>query len=154
MSDNSFKFYIQKCDDNYQPIDNTIKDLEADFEGLKYLRCEGIETIGAAKNIYEEKYSDSDTIRSYVPKEITNESTVITLSLVFIGENRHNIRDTFNEYIRSGYSKYWDTARNKWFIFYIKDELPIGESMWIGSEPYLRCDYKLQNIYGKTFNVK
>lgn len=154
MSDNTFKFYMQKCDDNYQPIEGTEKDLESDFNGLKYLRCDGIETIGAVKNIYEEKYSDSDTLRSYVPNKITNEATVITLSLMFHGDNRYKVRDEFNEYIRNGYSKYWDTARNKWFIFYIKDELTLGESMWYGNNPYIRCDYKLQNIYGNTFDVK
>lgn len=154
MSDHGYKFYMQECDKDGVLVEGTLKDLEVDFESLKYLKIEGIEKIGAAKNIYEEKYSDSDKIRVYIPEVVQNESTTITLSLLFVGDNRFKVRDDFNEYIRHGLKKYWDTARGKWFIFYVKDELPIGESMWYGSTPYLKCDYKLCNLYGKTFELE
>ena len=154
MSEQGYKFYMQGCTKDGVLIEGTKKDLEEDFEQLKYLKIEGIEKIGAAKNIYEEKYCDSDTLRVYIPDVVTNEATTITLSLLFVGDKRFEVRDEFNEYIRNGLKKYWDTARNKWFIFYVKEELPIGESMWHGSVPYIKCDYKLNNIYGKTFNVE
>jgi hypothetical protein len=144
--------------------------LEDHFEGLKYSKCEGLDTIGAAKNIYEEKYADSDNIRVYMPVktdengntlkddkgntlfDIKNESTIIKLTLFFVGKNRINTRDTFNGYIRNGFHKYWDTARKKMFQFYVTKELPVGEEKWYGSTPYLKCEYTLNNVTGKAIS--
>lgn len=153
MSDHGYEFYMQSCTKDGVLINGTLKNLEVDFDGLRYAKCDGLEDIGAAKNIYEEVYSDANEIRVYVPDDIKNESTEIVLTLYFTGENRSIVRDSFNEYIRNGFHKYWDTARKRWFIFYVKDKLPIGESMWYGGTPYLKCEYKLKNIFGKTFAV-
>lgn len=163
MSESQYQFYMQACDidgnkmacppdytgEDKELIENAI-DLEEYFEGLHYLKCVGIDTIGKAKNIYTETYSDSERMRVYMPEDIKNEATTIVLTLAFFGKNRAYTRDRFNEYVRHGFHKYWDTARMKEFIFFIKDELPIGEEMWYGSMPYLKCDYKLQNVKGKT----
>lgn len=149
MSD--YKFYMQECYIHGVPTENAeIKDLEADFDGLLYVKCEGIDTIGKAKNIYEETYSDADRLRVFHPSEVMNEATTIVLTLLFAGENRASVRDLFNEYIRKGYHKYWDTARNKEFVFYVKDELSVAEEKWHGGKPYLKCEYKLRNVQGKT----
>ena len=150
MSDTEYKFYMQSCDINGNELEETPKDLEKDFVGLLYSKCVGLNTIGKVKNIYTETYSDADRLRVYMPTDVKNEETVVTLTLVFVGEKRNEVRDEFNEYIRNGFHKYWDTARYKEFVFFIKDELPIGEEMWYGSKPYLRCEYKLQNVKGKT----
>lgn len=166
MSDKKYNFYMQACDINGNPItppedypeeDKYLfeeNELETVFEGLRYVKCEGLNTIGKVKNIYTETYSDADRLRVFMPKEVKNEETVVTLTLVFVGEKRNEVRDRFNDYIRQGYHKYFDDARNKEFVFFIKDELPIGEEMWCGSTPYLKCNYKLQNIKGKTEDRK
>lgn len=166
MSDKKYNFYMQACDINGNPItppeDCPEEDkylfeeieLETEFEGLRYVKCTGLNTIGKVKNIYTETYGDADRLRVYMPKEVKNEETVVTLTLVFVGEERNEVRDRFNDYIRQGYHKYFDDARYKEFVFFIKDELPIGEEMWYGSTPYLKCDYKLQNIKGKTKDRK
>lgn len=153
MSDHGYEFYMQGCTADGVLIGGTLKNLEKDFEGLRYAKCEGLEDIGAAKNIYEEVYSDADQVRVYIPNEVKNEATEIILTLYFTGDSRSSVRDEFNEYIRNGYHRYWDTARNKWFVFYVKDKLNVGESMWHGSTPYIKCEYKLKNIFGKTFEV-
>lgn len=156
---NEHKFYMISCDKDGNTQGDAIS-LEDYFDGLKYSKCEGIDTIGAAKNIYEETYADSDNIRVYMPVitdesgntifDIKNEPTLIKLTLFFIGTNRITNRDTFNEYIRNGFHKYWDTARKKMFQFYVTKELPVGEEKWYGSTPYLKCEYTLNNIHGKT----
>lgn len=165
MSEKEYNFYMQACDidgnkitlpEGYQGEDKFLLEneieLEDYFKGLLYIKCVGLNSIGKVKNIYTETYSDADRLRVFMPKEVKNEETVVTLTLVFQGENRNEVRDSFNDYIRQGFHKYWDTARNKEFVFFIKDELPIGEEMWYGSTPYLQCDYKLQNVKGKTKN--
>lgn len=129
------------------------KDLEKDFAGLLYSKCVGLNKVGKPKNIYEETYSDADRVRVYIPEEITNENTEISLTLYFVGENRHSTLDAFKEYIRKGFTKYRDTARNKSFIFYVNKDIDVSDEMWYGSKPYISATFKLQNINGKTANV-
>lgn len=146
---------MAKCDKsgNFLQDENNeliVKNLMRDFEGLVYSKCEGLATIGTAKNIYEEKYADSEKLRVHIPKTILNEATTIKLTLFFVGEDRYSVRDDFNTYIRDGFHIYWDDARKRMFQFYVSKELPIGEEKWNGSTPYLKCEYTLNNIHGKT----
>ena len=126
------------------------KNLMVDFEGLVYSQCSGLETIGAAKNIYVEDYADSNKTRVYIGNPITNKPTTIKLVLFFTGEKRSKVRNDFNEFIRHGYTKYWDDARKRLLHFYVSKELPVGEEKWNGSLPYLKCEYQLENISGYT----
>ena len=172
MSDVNHKFYMRFCDinggyvtsppsaggDSVDDEDKYLKenkiDLEAYFVGLKYAKCEGLDTIGKPKNIYTETYCDAEKKRVYMPdnitKKITNEPTTITLTLYFVGENRERVMEKFNEYVRNGFHKYWDTARKKAFVFCIEDEISVSNELWYGSTPYIKCDYKLKNVSGKT----
>ena len=103
---------------------------------------------------YEENYSDADKARVYIPEQVQNEPTDIVLTLIFIGEDRRKVKDEFENYIRDGLHKYYDTARKKWFVFYVKDEINPTEEKWYGSTPYLKYEYKLRNIYGRTFDIE
>ena len=153
--ESTYKFYMVACDNKGMPIKGAqTMDLERDFDGLKYSSMEGIETIGAAKNIYSESYSDSDRLRVYVPDNLTHNPTTVTLTLYFVGENRYNVYDSFNAYLKgSKYHIYYDTARKKKLIFFVKDEISVKESQWYGSTPYIQVEYKLSNIFGRTFDV-
>lgn len=136
----------------YVKVEGTIKDLETDFGGLKYMKCEGLEDIGEAR-IYTETYADSDRARVYIPTELTNEPTTVKLTLIFVGDNRRSSFNSFNEYIRNGFHAYWDTARNKELIFYVKDQIKPSDDIYKGSTPYIQCTYTLTNVFGKTTNV-
>lgn len=143
---------MQKCRKDGMLI-GTEKNLEKDFEGLKYAKCVGLDALGKPQNVYSETYSESNGIRTYMPDEVTNASTTITLSLYFFGENRQATFDAFNEFIRNGYTKYWDDARNKGFVFIVDKEIKVKEENWYRGMPYLAVDYSLTNIQGKTTNV-
>ena len=149
----NYSFYMQAVDKNGNLISGTKKDLEKDFEGLRYLRCEGLNAIGKPR-VYTEKYADSDRLRSYVPSNITNDATTVKLSLCFMGQNRQKAYDNFNAYVRSGYHAYWDTARNKRFDFFLSDSIDVSDEMWYGSTPYFEATYTLQNLNGKTVDVE
>ena len=149
----NYKFYMQSIDRSGSLIEGTQKDLEADFSGLLYKKCEGLNTIGKPR-VYTEKYADSDRLRSYVPTNITNEATVVKLTLYFMGENRQSAYDSFNSYIREGHHAYWDTARNKRFDFFLSDAIDVSNEMWYGSTPYFEATYTLQNLNGKTVDVE
>ena len=143
---------MQKCRKDGTLI-GTKKNLEKDFEGLKYAKCVGLDALGKPQNTYSETYSESNGIRVYMPDEVTHASTKVTLSLYFFGENRRATYDAFNDFIRNGYTKYWDDARNKGFIFVVDQEIKVKEENWYKGMPYIAVDYSLTNIQGKTTNV-
>lgn len=150
---NPYKFYMQKIDKNGNAIEDKPKDLEKDFDGLRYTRCDGLDKIGTPKNIYTEDYSDADRLRVHIPENVTNSETEITLTLYFFGLDRRKVYNDFCEYIRQGFTRYWDDAREKYFDFYIAKDIDTANEQWYGNIPYLNAEFKLQNIYGKTFDV-
>ena len=156
ISPNStYKFYMQqvtKRDDAWELVPNTRKDLEVDFSALRYSKAEGINNIGKPR-VYTETYADSDRLRVYVPEVVTNEATKVTFTFYFFGDNRQTIFDEFNEYIRNGVHRYWDTARNKYFDFILADEVNISGEKWYGATPYFEVKYAVQNLNGRTFDV-
>ena len=154
---NKYKFYIQKCSKDGVLMPGTLKDLEKDFECLKYSKLDGITSYGAAKNIYTEKYSDSNTLRTYVPNNVTRVAIPLTLKLYFIGEQsiRQKSFDDFVSFIsNNGYNMYWDNARNKKIILMPPtDEIKPSEEKWYGSNPYIEVSIKFQAITGFAKNV-
>ena len=148
-----YKFYMQKCLKDGTPIEGTLKDLERDFDGLRYSQCVGLNTYGKAQNIHKETYAEKDGFLSFIPDVVTNASTTITLTLYFFGENRQASYDLFYEYIKDGYTRYWDDARNKSFVFIVEQEFKPKDDNWYKGKPYLSVDCKLTNIMGKTVDV-
>ena len=162
--ESTYKFYMVACDNKGNPIDGAqTMDLEKDFKvekngvvvgQLRYKECKGLNEIGAAR-VYTEEYSDSDRLRVYVPDNLTHKPTTVTLTLYFVGEDRYNVYDSFNAYLKgSKYHIYYDTARKKKLTFFVKDEISVKESQWYGSTPYIQVEYKLSNIFGRTFDVE
>lgn len=151
-----FKFYMQECDKDGNLTEGTLKDLERDFAGLRYSRCEGINIFGAAKNVYKETYSDADRIRAYVPEAVMREATEIKFTFYFFGDadTRQKSFEDFVAYISKGYHAYWDTARKRKFIFIPPSErIEPSDEMWYAGKPYFKVVVKLQNIYGNTSKV-
>lgn len=133
---------------------NNVINIEEYFDGLRYLKMEGIDDIGKPKNIYTEEYADSDRKRVYFPPDgnYTNDGTVITLTVIIIGDRgkRSSTFDEFVDYIRHGVHRYWDNARNKEFDFVVTDEIKVSEEKWHGSQPYIEVKIPLQNLNGIT----
>lgn len=153
MSKSKYNFYMQQCDKN-GVVSGKSYDLEKDFEGLRYLKCTGLDAVGKPKNIYTESYHESEEERVYMPSEekITREPIDVVLSLLFVGEGRIDTILRFNNFIKGGFRKYWDTARNKSIVFYIDDAITIKEETFKGSNPYIQIDYKLKCIKGYADN--
>lgn len=165
-----YKFYIQEVSDTGVLI-GECKSLEEDFYAveidttqypnveiprpdlgcIKYSAIVGIDNLGAVKNIYTETYADANRVRVSMPEKVQRESTQITLVLYFFGEKRAEVFKSFCDYISNGYHRYWDTARSKYFDFYISEELTPSDELWYGSTPYFKVDVKMNNIFGQTF---
>lgn len=146
------KFYMQEVDKNGSAIDGTLRDLEADFEGLRYCKAEGLLDIGKPR-IYTETYADSNKVRTYIPDELTNEATTVTLTLYFVGDNALDTLTAFNEYLRHGYHEFWDTQRMLKFTFYVGSDIKISEEQYKSGTIYYEVKYTLNNIYGKTYKI-
>lgn len=155
MSD--VKFYMQKCSKQGVLVDGTLKNLETDFDGLRYMEAKGISKVGKVKNVYTESYSDSNTLRTWHPsendEETTHEATTIQLKLLFYGDNRRASYEAFNDYIMDGYHVYYDSLRGKKFTFMVVDAIEPSDDILKGGVPYIICTWTLQNLKGKTENV-
>lgn len=148
MSDHGYKFYMQQVTKDGVAIGNA-KSLEDDFDGMRYAKCEGINDYGKV-NVYTETYADSDTLRTYIPNNFTNDATKITFTFYFIGGNRQSTYHSFVDFVQGQYIKYWDTARNRTFTFVVVDEIKPANELWHGSTPYLELKLSVQNLRGKT----
>ena len=146
-----YEFFMQEVDNKGNLLGNEIN-LEKAFDGLKYSAIVGIDNLGAVKNIYTETYADANRVRVSMPEKVQRESTQITLVLYFVGEKRAEVFKSFCDYICNGRHRYWDTARNKYFDFYISEELTPSDELWYGSTPYFKVDVKMNNIFGQTFD--
>lgn len=152
MATSKYKFYMAECDANWMIKDDTKKDLERDFEGLRYQEAKGLNLTGKPR-LYTETYADADKVRVYIPENKTYEPTTITFSFVFLGENRYKTYDEFVTWVSGKKMAYWDDARKKRAFFYVADSIQPAEEMWYGSTPYLRLELKVTNVYGRTFDV-
>lgn len=151
MATSKYKFYMAECDAEWKVKDSTTKDLEVDFEGLRYQEAKGLNLTGKPR-LYTETYADADRVRVYIPENVTYEPTTITFRFVFFGDNRYATYDSFVAWVSGKRMVYHDDARNKWAYFYVADSVQPAEEMWYGSTPYLRLELKVSNVYGRTFD--
>lgn len=136
-------FYMKK------EADETWINIESTYTGLRYKECKGLEDKGKPKNIYTESYADSDTLRVYMPDVVLRESTTITFSFVFVGEDRKSVYEQFFTDVSNGKLYYYDTARKKKAYMILKEAITITEDVYKGSTPYMIADFKFTNLWGE-----
>lgn len=145
-----YTHYMQRTD----VVGYNIIDIEEQFDGLLYMRAEGMNDIGKSKNVYTEGYADSDRLRVHLPPDgnYTNEATKITMHFLIVGDaaQRQATIRAFENYVREGIHRYWDDARNLEFDFIVQDEIKVSDEKWHGSTPYVEIQVPMQNLNGKT----
>lgn len=141
---------MKRVDINGQPT----YDIEEHFNGLLYMKTDGMNDVGKSKNIYTEEYADSDRIRVHLPNDgnYANEATKITMHFLIVGpsELRQSTLRSFEDYVRVGIHRYWDDARNLEFDFIVQDEIKVSDERWHGSQPYVEIQVTMQNLNGST----
>ena len=145
---------MQRIDvDGYNYI-NIEDSSEGGWDGLLYMRADGMNDIGKSKNIYTEGYADDDRLRVYLPSDgnYANDATKITMHFLIVGnaEQRQSTLKSFSDYIRVGIHRYWDDARNLEFDFIVQDEIKVSDERWHGSQPYVEIQVPMQNLNGST----
>lgn len=145
-----YTHYMKRVDIENQPT----YDIEEQFNGLLYMKADGMNDIGKSKNVYTETYADSDRLRVHLPNDgiYTNEATKITMHFLVVGnaETRLSTIASFYEYVRVGVHRYWDDARNLEFDFVVQDEIKVSDERWHGSSPYVEIQVPMQNLNGRT----
>lgn len=139
-----YKFYMKQDTEDAQ-----LYDLESDFKGLKYMKCQGLEEKGKPKNKYKEEYADSHELRVYEPNAVCLEPTTITFTFLFVGNDRQSVYDTFYNYVKKGKFYYHDNVRKKQAYITLLDAVKPSDDMYKGSTPYIQADFKFQNLWGE-----
>ena len=132
------KFYMKReGDTNYI-------ELESYFNGMKYMKCVGLEDLGKPKNIYTETYADASALRVFNPETITREATKITFTFLFLGDKdtRHNLYDMFNRFIENKKIYYYYHHQHQIVII-----MSPKEDIFKGGGNMV-VDYTFQNIRG------
>lgn len=135
-----YKFYMR------QYPDGTDKDLEAEFVGLHYSSCDGLENKGEVKNIYTETFADSSEINVYVPDEICEDSVEVTFTFAFDGDDRRKVFDDFYSFVRNGVIEYHDNARNKKAWLLLDGGVEPSDDILKGSHVYILADFKFKTV--------
>ena len=147
--DLDYHIYIQKVDTvGVQPVYDLERHFRTATSELKYRKCEGLNKKGKKKSVYTESYADSDKLRIWEDTDLTREATTITLDLLFVGEDKQRMYDTFYEYIKQGNFLYTDDVRYKLAYITLIDALEPSEEKFMGSTPYYEAQFKFQNLWG------
>lgn len=139
-----YKFYMKR-----DGLDSEYVDLESFFDGMRYMSSEGLNDKGKVKNIYTETYSDSDTLRVYMPNVIAREATTITLRFAFFGENSQQILDSFYNFVKGNKIYYYDTAREKEAYIFLQEAVKVSKDYRKDGKKYIVVEFKFQNINGE-----
>lgn len=151
-----YNFYMQKADINGQPS-GSVKNIQEDFPGLKYILCDGLSDIGEVKNIYTEEYAESDGLRVYHPSDrgftVAHAATDVELVVAFTGDDRRDVYESFVSFIESGRTLYWDNARNRQVLLLFNASSEPEEDTLKGGDKYIKVSFKFKNVWGISRKV-
>lgn len=159
-----YKFYIRKpaCavwDDNakdyIEEAESAMLDVEEHF-GCKYVRMEGLDEFGKAKNLYTESYAETEMLRINVPKNVLYENTEVSLTLLFLAssENRLDVSDNerkFFEFVSGRPVEWYDTFRHRMAALLLVNKPEVVGEILYGNGRYRQIKYTFKNIFGRSF---
>lgn len=148
MADVNYKFYIQRDSTSLEPEEPV--SIEDSFPGCKYLKFEGISLRGKPKNITIEEYPEAEEPRVYIPDKIVYETSELTLTLYFSGDDYRATYDNFTDFISGRKLTYWDTCRNRKVRLLFNNAPKITNDIVKGGKHYMEVDFKFTNLKGTS----
>lgn len=140
-----YNCYMQRIDKPNQPVYN----IETHFPGLHYKEFKGLENFGKIKSVYTEAFAETDALQVYVHPTPVRDAIMLTLTLVFFGDDYRKVYHDFVDYISKGKISYWDDIRNRKVDFVLIDAIEPSEDNLKGTK-YLQASFKLQGLSGQT----
>lgn len=143
-----YKFYMQRDSTSLEPEDAV--SIEEYFSGCRYLKFEGLSANGKPKNITIEEYPESEEPRVYIPKTIVHDTSDVTLTLYFVGDNRRDVFDSFVNFITGYKITYWDTCRKRKVRLLFTNAVKITDDIVKGGKHYMIAEFKFTNLKGTS----
>lgn len=127
-------------------------DLEAEFSGLRYKECTGLNAYGEPKNVYSEDYAETSKAEVFVGGAPSYKQTSIKLTLVFL-ENDSKDDKAYHDFLAfvSGCKvAFRDTARKRKVLMYLTGATE-PKSDTLKGQNYKEVTFTFTNVYGCTF---
>lgn len=143
-----FKFYMMR----YGETGASWKDLEAEFPGLRYKECTGLNAYGEPKNVYSEDFAETSKADVYVAGSPAYKQTTIKLTLVFLenDEKDDSAYHGFLEFVSGCKIAYRDTARKRKVLMYLTGSTE-PKSDTLKGQNYKEVTFTFTNVYGCSF---
>lgn len=143
-----YMFYMMR----YGKPNAVWKDLEAEFPGLKYKECSGLNAYGEPTNVYSEDFAETSKTEVYVASVPAHKQTTIKLTLIFL---ENDMKDDvayhgFMAFISGCKIAYRDTARKRKVLMYLSDATE-PKSDAISGQKYKEVTFTFRNVYGRSF---
>lgn len=162
------KFYLQRylrdATGAYKE-DGAQRSLEDDFGYIRYKSMTGINSIGKQKGVYSESYPESDAVRVWVNENPSMEQIEHTLTVYSFGsapsspssddipslvKAMEDSIHTLYVFLCGALILWGDEYRQRKALLYVSDAIsPTTDN--IKDIPYLQCDIKFKNVFGRTF---
>lgn len=143
-----YKFYMIR----YGEGNASWKDLEADFPGLRYKECTGLNAYGELSSVYSEDFAETSKADVYVAGTPAHKQTTIKLTLVFLendAKDDKSYRD-FMAFITGSKIAYRDTARKRKVLMYLTGATePKSDTLY--GQKYKEVTFTFKNVYGHSF---
>lgn len=143
-----YKFYMIR----YGEGNASWKDLEADFPGLRYKECTGLNAYGELSSVYSEDFAETSKADVYVAGTPAHKQTTIKLTLVFLENDAKDdkaYRD-FMAFITGSKISYRDTARKRKVLMYLAGATE-PKSDTLKGQNYKEVTFTFKNVYGHSF---
>lgn len=162
------KFHIQRYTKAVNGLfvkDGTVASLEDDFGYVRYKSMTGLNSRGKQKGVYAETYAEADSARVWFFDKPMREQTSSTLTVCCFGSDPSASTDKSETELAVAASVAWnglvdwmenrlllwtDDYRQRKALFYLAEAITPTSDV-IKNVPYLQCDIKLTNVFGKTF---
>lgn len=162
------KFHIQRyvrTDEGLFVKDGDVRSLEDDFGHVRYKSMTGLNSRGKQKGVYAETYAEAGSARVWFAGSARNEQTSSTLTVCVFGDDPESVSDKSAAELSLSASNGWngmvdwmenalllwsDDYRRRKALFYLSEAITPTSDV-IKGVPYLQCDIKLTNVFGKTF---
>lgn len=162
------KFHIQrytKADTGLFVKDGVQASLEDDFGFVRYKSMSGLNSRGKQKGVYVETYAEADSARVWFAGSPKREQVSSTLTVCCFGSDPEKPIEKTEAELTLAASASWnglvdwmenrlllwtDDYRQRKALFYLAEAITPTSDV-IKGIPYLQCDIKLTNVFGKTF---
>lgn len=161
----AYKFLMKKVvlnADGTQTIGEE-KDIEADFDGVRYKSMSGLESYGTPANVYSETAAESGKAMVYVSPNPTESQAELILTLYFFPPSTSTASTdaariseisaayhSFCDFIRGGKIIYRDTVRKRKVLMTLTGAIsPTTDRLY--GQIYKEVSFTFTSEYGHTF---